>query len=346
MFQGGAQQGDINLSRYSRQVILRQIGFEGQRRLRESFIVIIGCGALGTNSANLSTMMGVGRIRLIDRDYVELSNLHRQILFDEEDVEEKLPKAVALAEKLRRINSEVEVEAIVEDVDHRNVERLIEAADLVIDGTDNFETRFILNDACVKRGIPWVYGAVVATYGMVMSVIPGKSACFRCLVPTPPPPGTTPTCDIVGVLPTAASLIASLQTTEAVKILIESPPSQGLIHINLWTLEFNKFEVPRLEGCPTCSKGVFEYLEEGASRTTILCGREAVQVSPEKRVRLDLRSLAERLNVIGEATFNGYLIHFKADPYELVLFSDGRAIVRGTSDEGVARALYSRYVGL
>lgn len=338
--------GVIDLSRYSRQVILKQMGSEGQKRLRGSSIVVVGCGALGTNSANLFTMMGIGHIKVIDRDYVELSNLHRQILFDEGDVERKLPKAVALAEKLRRINSEVEVEAVVEDVDHRNIEKLIGDVDLVIDGTDNFETRFLINDACVKRGIPWVYGAVLATYGMVMGIIPGKTACFSCFILTPPPPGSTPTCDIVGVLPTAASLIASLQVTEAVKMLIGAPPSTELIYIDLWTEEFKKFEVSRWEECPTCTKGVFRYLKEGVSRTTILCGRDAIQVSPEKRARLDLRSLAERLSVVGETIYNGYLIHFKADPYELVIFSDGRAIVKGTSDEGVARALYSRYIGL
>ncbi len=335
----------FNIHRYSRQVILRQLGLEGQKRLRESSIAIIGCGALGTNAANLMTMMGVGHIKVVDRDYVELSNLHRQVLYDESDVEKRLPKAVALAEKLRRINSEVEVEAIVENVDHTNIEQIIEDVDIVIDGTDNFETRFLVNDACIKLDKPWIYGAVLATYGMVMGIKPRKTACFRCLLPTPPPPGTMPTCDIVGILPSIAPLIASIQVTEALKILLGHNEDGRLIYVDLWSLDFNLIQIHRQSDCPACSKGIYEYLEKGVSRTTILCGQESIHISPGQRVQLDLKELGNRLKEVGEVTMNDYLIHLKIDPYELVIFRDGRALVKGTSDEGVAMALYSRYIG-
>jgi molybdopterin/thiamine biosynthesis adenylyltransferase len=335
--------------RYSRHILLAQIGQEGQERLLSSAVAIIGCGALGTVIASTVVRAGVGRVKIVDRDYIELSNLQRQILFDEQDIARGLPKAIAAAEKLRRVNSDVQIEPLVVDVNPGNVEEIIGDVDLVLDGTDNFETRFLINDACVKLGIPWIYGAVVSTYGMTMAVIPHRTACFRCVITGMPSPGSTPTCDTVGVLGPAVNIVASLEVTEGLKLLMEKKEELHgqFIYVDAWTATFEGVELGKREApCPVCDEGQFEYLQaKTGTYLTSLCGRNAVQVSVRGESRVSFPELAKRLNAIGETAFNEYMLRFRVDAYELTVFPDGRTIVKGTTDEHVARSLYARYIG-
>jgi len=338
------------LERYSRQILLSEIGREGQKRLLSSAVAIIGCGALGSVVASSLVRAGVGRVKIVDRDYIELNNLQRQILFDEEDIARELPKAVAAAEKLRKVNSQVEIEPIVADVNPGNVEEIIGDVDLVLDGTDNFETRLLINDACVKHSLPWVYGAVIATYGMTMAIIPHRTPCFRCFLADMPAPGSTPTCDTVGVLSPAVNIVASLEVTEGLKLLMgkEEELHGRLIYVDAWTGTLERLELGRGDdACPACDLGRFEFLEARVgSYLTSLCGREAVQVNVRGEARVSFPDLAERLNSVGQVTFNDYLLRFKVDSYQLTIFPDGRAIIKGTTDEAMARSLYARYVGL
>ena len=342
--------------RYSRQTLLPEIGIAGQGRLLASSVAVVGCGALGTVIASTLVRAGVGRVRIVDRDYIEMNNLQRQILFDEEDIAMGLPKAVAAAEKLRKVNSQVEVEPVVADVNPDNVERLIEDVDLVLDGTDNFEVRFLLNDACVKHNLPWVYTGVVSTYGMTMAIIPHRTACFRCLVTDMPVPGSTPTCDTVGVLSPAVNIIASLGIVEGLKILIgkEEELHGRLLYVDAWNGSLERMKVARGDGaCPACDLGQFEFLEaRHGSYLTRLCGREAVQVNVRGDAQVSLPDLAARLSSSGQVAHNDYMLRFRVDPadsrnpLELTVFPDGRAIVKGTTDEAQARTIYARYVGL
>jgi adenylyltransferase/sulfurtransferase len=338
------------LGRYSRQTLLPEIGAAGQERLLASSVAVVGCGALGSVIASTLVRAGVGRVRIIDRDYIELNNLQRQMLFDEEDIARGLPKAVAAAEKLRKVNSQVQVEPVVADVNSDNVERFIGDVDLVLDGTDNFEVRFLLNDACVKHNIPWVYGAVLATYGMARAIVPHRTPCFRCFLAELPAPGSTPTCDTVGVLSTAVNVIASLEVTEGLKILLgkENELYGGLVYVDVWTGDFERLDAGRRdEPCPVCDLGQYEFLEarEG-SYLTSLCGREAVQVNVRGGAKLSFPDLARRLSAVGQVKYNDYMLRFWVDSYELTVFPDGRTIVKGTTDESVARTLYARYIGL
>lgn len=335
------------LDRYARQTLLAQIGAEGQERLRASSVAVVGCGALGSMISTLVVRAGVGRVRIIDRDFIELDNLQRQVLFDEQDIAEGLPKAVAAASKLRRANSEVAVEPVVADVNAGSVERLIAGVDLVLDGTDNFETRLLLNDACAKYGVSWIYGGAIGTHGMTMAIVPGRTACFRCLVAEMPPPGSTPTCDTVGVLGPVASLIASLEVVEGLKILMgqEDQLHGCLIYADVWAATFERFTVKK-GGCPVCDLGRYDYLDGRAgSSVTTLCGRDAVQVNMAGDQRPSFSALAERLGRVGQVRFNEHMLRFRADPYEVTVFSDGRAIIKGTADQTVARTLYARYIG-
>lgn len=337
------------LERYSRQVAYPAIGEEGQRRVMAGTVAVVGCGALGSAVANLLVRAGVGRVRIADRDYLELNNLQRQTLFDEDDVAGGLPKAVAAAAHLRRINSAVTVEPLVCHVDARNVREVIGDADVVVDGTDNFETRYLVNDACVRWGLPWVYGGVIGAYGLTMTVRPGQSACLRCAFPEIAPPGTVETCETAGVLASAVSVVAAWQASEALKLLTGAVEqlNRGLISFDLWGNALR--QVRRLErrpDCPTCQQGRFEFLEATAiTRATSLCGRNAVQVSPPRTAEMDLAQVGERLRRVGQVARNEYLLRFRAEGYEMTLFPDARAIVKGTDDESVARAFYARYVG-
>lgn len=336
------------MDRYSRQTIFPGVGREGQARLLASRVTLVGCGALGTVIANVLARAGVGRLRIVDRDYVEFSNLQRQVLFDEDDAREGAPKAVAAAAKLARINSEVRVEAVVEDVGPGNAERLFEDAELVLDGADNFETRYVLNDACVKLGKPWVYAAAIASYGVVMPIVPGRTPCLRCVFSEPPEAGGVDTCDTAGVLGPTPGVIANLAATEGIKLLVGAHEqlSEGLLWIDLWYNTFQRTPIAAPEpDCPTCGRGDYEFLEGRAARSQTLCGRDAVQVRPPRPSQLDLAGLAVRLAAVAPVRHNEHLIRLSVDPYELTIFHDGRAIVKGTGDAGVARALYARYVG-
>jgi len=335
-------------NRYQRQQILPEIAASGQLKLARSTVFIVGCGALGCFQANLLARAGLGRIRIADRDLVEWSNLQRQILFEESDAAANVPKAEAAARRLRAINSSISIESLAVDVTTKNAESLLTDADLILDGTDNFETRYLLNDVCVKLRKPWVYGGVLGTIGMMMPILPGRSPCLRCIFPEPPNPGSLPTCDTAGVLNTAVAVIASLQVTAALRILLESPPAKtGVLCVDVWDGSFDFMKHEKYEKCPCCALGNFEFLDtEQVSWTTSLCGRNSVQVSPPRAVELDFASLRQRLGQVGRVTTDGLLIRFQADEGEMVIFPDGRAIVSDTTDHAKARTFYARYLGI
>ncbi|MDP6957263.1 MAG: ThiF family adenylyltransferase [Planctomycetota bacterium] len=333
--------------RYSRQILFPGIGKGGQEKLQASRVTVIGCGALGTSLCNLLARAGVGYLRIIDRDFVEANNLQRQVLFDEEDAAQALPKAVAAAAKLQKINSEIEIDPIVTDLRAGNIESLLADSHLVLDGTDNFETRFLINDACVKRNLPWIYGGCVGSYGMVLPVFPGETACLTCWLEDRPEPGSTATCDTAGVLNTIASTIAALQGNEAIKFLSGNRAEifSGLTAIDLWKNSHQTMKVPRRVDCDPCGKGIFSFLEKGEeSLATSLCGRDAVQIVPSTTT-LNLEELETRLESAGEVSRNDYLLQLRLQENELTLFPDGRAIVKGTNDPSRARSLYAKYVG-
>ena len=337
-----------DLSRYARQTILPQIGREGQERLLASRAVVAGCGALGSMAANLLARAGVGRLRLIDRDFVELNNLQRQVLYDEGDVEEGLPKAAVAQTRLSRVNSGIQVEGAVTDLNPSNVASLLGEADVVVDAVDNFEARLLINDAAVKLGIPWVYGAVIGTYGLTMNIIPGVTPCLGCLFDAPPPAGEVETCATAGILAPVAAIISALQATEAIKILIGSPDvRRGLLQVDAWDGEMELTAPARRQDCRTCVRHEYVYLNaESASQTVSLCGQNAVQVVAQHGGRLDLKGLAHGLAATAEVKLNPFMLRILAEGYELNVFPDARAIIKGTTDPTVARALYSKYVGM
>jgi molybdopterin/thiamine biosynthesis adenylyltransferase len=337
------------LERYSRQTLFAPIGKAGQERLGQASVAIIGCGALGTGLANHLCRAGVGRLLIADRDYIELNNLQRQILFDEEDIAQHLPKAVAAVNRLRRVNSEAKLEALVEDINADGIEALVQDVDLVLDATDNFETRYVLNDACVKHQRPWIYSGVVASYGVTMNILPGETPCLRCIFPEMPAPGTSATCDTVGVLNGIVAAITGVAATEALKILLHSEKiSREMFWMDLWENTSERIELPRQPECPTCGQHSYEFLETlSGTRSASLCGRNAVQVRGGRRGdRIDLTALAERLRPVGQVAQNEFLLRFLVDDYELTIFPDARAIIKGTDDEQVARSVYARYVGV
>lgn len=342
-----------DLRRYARQVIHPAIGEAGQRALAAARVLVVGCGALGTHIADTLVRAGVGFLRVVDRDFVELHNLQRQVLFDEDDLARGLPKALAAAEKLRRINSTVAIEPIVDDANAGNIAALLDGIDLIVDGTDNFETRYLLNDAAARAGLPWVYGGVLATYGMTMTIIPGETACLRCLFPDPPPPGAAPTCDTAGVLAPAVSLIAAIESAEALKLLVgaRDAVNRELLALDVWRLSVDRLPAVRQADCPTCGDGArhYPYLDLAtASRTVALCGRNAVQITLSPPAALVLPDLAARLRAVGAVRHNEHLLRFApADSdHELVIFPNGRAIIHGTDETAIARSLYARYIGL
>ena len=338
--------------RYARQVILPSIGPQGQGRLAHTKVLLVGCGALGSAAANLLVRAGIGTLTIVDRDYVELHNLQRQALFDESDVAEHWPKAEAAAAKLRRVNREVTIIPLVADVDAGNIESIACGADVIVDGTDNFETRYLLNDVAVKWGRPWIYGGVIGNHGSTMTVRPGTSACLRCVFPEPPSAGTAPTCDTAGVLGPAVAAIAALQVAEVMKLAVgdEAATNTDLVALDLWRLTLNRVPVggPRHD-CPTCAAAIYSFLDAPMpTRTTVLCGSDAVQVRPTGACSLDLEALADRLRPAGDVKSNPFLVRFR-EPIggcELTIFSDGRAIINGTTDPAEARSLYARFVGI
>jgi adenylyltransferase/sulfurtransferase len=339
------------IDRYSRQVRFHGLREAGQRRLMASRVTICGCGALGTVLANHLVRAGVGVVRIVDRDFIETHNLQRQILFDERDVADNLPKAEAAARKLKAINSQVEIEAVVTDIDHTNIVDLERDADLILDGTDNFETRYLINDAAVKLGKPWIFGGVIGSEGQTMTIVPGKTPCIRCLVETSPPPGMTPTCETAGVLGPAVAVVASFEAIEAIKILSGAHDllNGELIMIDLWDWSFRRLKVAPLMtrvDCPCCKRRDFEWLDgKQGSHTTTLCGRNAVQIATRRAEPLDFAEMASRLASLGEIRYNNFMLRFGTEGYEFTVFPDGRAIIKGTNDIAKARTLYAQFVG-
>ena len=336
-------------NRYSRQILFPEIKRDGQRKLLSSKILLVGCGALGAAHAETLARAGVGNIRIVDRDFVEFSNLQRQSLFSETDASMRLPKAIAAKNRLLEINSEIKVEAIVTDVNYSNIENMIKDCDLILDGTDNFQTRFLLNDACVKHSKTWIYGAAVSSYGVTMTVIPQKSPCLRCIFEEIPDAGSSPTCDTAGVIQPIISIVSAVQTTEAIKILIGKKESlhQSLMQIDVWQNDWRKIKLgaPNAD-CKTCGQRNFEFLEaKNAEFSAVLCGRDAVQISPSAQANLDLPVLAQKLEILGAVKQNEYLLRLKYDEFELTVFRDARMIVRGTDDVSVARSIYARLIG-
>jgi adenylyltransferase/sulfurtransferase len=334
-------------ARYVRQTVLAQVGQEGQRRLADSTVLLVGCGSLGSAQAMLLARAGVGRLILADRDLLELHNLHGQILYDENDVRERLPKAEAAARRLRAINSAIRIEPVIADVTAANIAELAAQADLLVDGTDNFETRYLLNDAAVQAGKPWVYGGVLGAQGMVMPVRPGQGPCLRCLFAEPPQAGTVPTCDTFGVLNTAVSWVAALQVTEVLKLLLGKTDKEFKFYtLDIWRGSVTSAAAQRREDCECCAKHSFEFLDRGRSASsTVLCGRNAVQLTPERKTVLDFALLAERLSPLGRVAVSGLLLEFTCGERRLVVFSDGRVLVMGTTDTAEARSLVARYIG-
>lgn len=335
--------------RYSRQVLFGGIGREGQQRLNESRALIIGCGALGSAQAEALARAGVGKLRIIDRDFVEASNLQRQTMFTETDAAERIPKAVAAATHIAEINSEITVEPEIADVNNSNVERLIKDCDVVLDGTDNFATRYLMNDACVKHEVNWIYGAAVGSYGVTMTVRPHQTPCLRCVFEEAPPAATAPTCDTAGVIMPIISVVAAVQVTEALKLLTgqHAQLHQSLMQFDVWRNEWRKINPgSRSPECPTCALGRFELLDAvGSDTAAVMCGRDAVQISPVRPTRVDFQSLAERLRGAGEVKFNDYLLRFRTGDYEVTVFQDARSIIRGTAEIKTARSLYAKYIG-
>ncbi len=341
----------LDLVRYARQTILPAIGPNGQRKLLNSRVLLVGCGALGSASANLLVRAGIGRLAIVDRDYVELSNLQRQVLFEEADVKDRIPKAAAAEAKLRRINQDVLVEGLVTDLNASNVERLVGDVDVIVDGLDNFETRYLLNDVAVKHDIPWVYGGVIGSYGMTMTIRPGTSPCLRCVFPESPPAGSAPTCDTAGVIGPAVETVAAFQAAEVMKLIVGDTKAlnTSLLAIDLWHISLDRVPLPAPNpSCPTCGLRDFTFLDHATpAQTTSLCGHDAVQVLPPVSQKLDLGELRRRLGPVGDTTANRFLLRFQpaGSEHELTVFPDGRAIIKGTTDPTQARSLYARYVG-
>ncbi len=336
----------LSADRYSRQTRFTPFGTEGQERVSRSTAVIVGCGALGTVQAALLARAGVGTLRLIDRDYVEESNLQRQLLYTEQDAADALPKAEAARRRLAEANSTIRIEAHIADLNPEDAADLLGGADVILDATDNFETRMLINDFAVREGLPWIYGAAVGSYGIAMPVLPGDSACLRCIYPEPPA-GAQPTCETAGVLGPVTSLIGSIQAMEALKVLAGRAVAvrRKIFTADLWNGPIRETAMPdRDPECPACGRREFVYLE-GARRAPVsLCGRNAVQIHERARP-LDLTELAVRLRTLGTLRANEFALRFQDGEFDVTLFADGRAIVKGTTDIGVARSVYSRYVG-
>ena len=330
--------------RYSRQIRFSGVGETGQQRLLDARIVIAGCGALGSFQAAALARAGCGSLRIIDRDYVELSNLQRQWLFDEADAREALPKAIAAARKIVSINSGVHVDPVVADLTASNADDLLAEADLILDGTDNFETRYLINDYAVSRGVPWIYGAAIGSYGITMPVLPGETACLKCIYPDPPA-GVQETCETAGVLGSITSVIASLQVSAAMKIMCGEQPSRKITTVDVWTGEIRQIGQPARDPlCRACALREFPSLDGRGRAPISLCGRNAVQIHERSRP-IDLRDLAARLTPLGAVRANEFALRFEDPPFQLTVFPDGRVIVKGTSDTGVARSVYARYIG-
>lgn len=335
------------MERYSKQILFDEIGEEGQKKLSESKVVVIGCGALGTVIANNLARSGVGYIRIVDRDYVELSNLQRQILFDEEDIKNSLPKAIAAEYKLKKINTNIIVESIIKDVNSSNILTICKDMDLILDATDNLNIRYLINDVSIKLNIPWIYGAVIGSIGMTHTIIPKQTPCLRCIMPDIPPAGSVDTCDLVGVLNSIVNIIASIQSTEAIKLLIGKTEAviKDLRYIDVWNNDFEVMKINHKEDCPACSNNKLEFLNRNLQDVTFLCGKDSVQVNPMNN-DISADSIVGRLEASGiEVRRNNFFLKFEVEDVEFTLFYDGRAILKNISDTIKAKILYGKYIG-
>lgn len=336
-------------NRYSRQILFQQIGKKGQEKLLDSRVLLVGCGALGASHAEMLARAGVGCLRIVDRDFVEFSNLQRQTLYSESDARKRLPKAIAAKKRLAKINSEIEIEATVADVNNSNIESFIKDSDLVLDGTDNFQVRYLVNDACVKLAKTWIYGAAVSSYGTTMTILPNKTPCLRCIFEEMPSVGSSPTCDTAGVIQPIIASISSIQVSEALKILVGKTDKlhKSLMQFDVWENVWRKINLGKPnKDCKTCGQRSFEFLEAvNQDFFTTLCGRDAVQIQPPNPTQIDLQNLAEKLKNLGEIKLNEYLLRLKIDGYELTVFKDARAIIKGTDNAITARTVYAKYVG-
>ena len=335
--------------RYSRQILFSGIGSQGQSRINKSRVVMVGCGALGAMQASLLARAGVGTLRIIDRDFVEESNLQRQILFDEEDARSVLPKAIAAEKKLRAANSLVKIEGIVEDVNPSSIDRLLGGFDLILDASDNFDVRFLINDFSVKNGIPWIYGACVGAYGLTFPIIAGESACLRCVFESIPPAGMSQTCDTAGVIGPIVAVVAAMQVAEALKLLsgAQQHSSRKIVAVDMWDNKYDLINLPSPKpDCSCCARHEFPYLDGslGADATT-LCGRNSVQIRRREGTKINLDNLAQKLAPLAHVEQNRFLLRAVIDGYQLTVFSDGRAIINGTYDLALAKSLYARYIG-
>ena len=335
--------------RYSRQILFQEIGREGQQKLLDSRVLIVGCGALGASHAEMLSRAGAGHLRIVDRDFVEFTNLQRQTLFKESDAADRLPKAIAAKTRIAEINSEIDVEAIVADVNQSNIEQLIDGIDLVLDGTDNFQIRYLLNDACIKHDRTWIYGAAVSSYGTTMTIIPGETPCLRCIFEEMPDAGSSPTCDTAGVIMPIIATVSATQVTEAIKLIVGDRDALhgSLLQFDVWQNDRQKIKLGKPNpDCPACGRHEYEFLDaESVEFSAVLCGRNAVQIAPPASTLIDLPSFAQRLGSLGEVKQNEYLVRFTSGENEITVFRDGRAIVKGTDDVSIARSLYARYVG-
>ena len=332
--------------RYSRQVLFQPIGEQGQQRLAKARMAIVGCGATGSALASLLARAGVGYLRIIDRDYVEPSNLQRQVLFDEADAAESLPKAIAAARKIAAFNSEIMVEPHVADLTPDNIEELLSEVEIILDGTDNFETRYLINDFAVSKALPWIYAAGVASYAVTMTIIPGETACLACIFPDLPR-GIVETCDTSGILNSAVNFVASIAATEALKLAVGARDKlrRTLLSYDVWTNDYASVLTgkPR-PGCRACQERDFIHLAGEGRPHISLCGRNSVQIH-ERHRPIDFAEITRRLSPHGPVKHNEFILKFWREPYELTLFPDGRAIIKGTTDTAIARSLYARYVG-
>lgn len=338
----------MGMERYEKQMLFEGIGVEGQKKLLNKKVVIIGCGALGTVISNNLARSGVGYIRLVDRDYIELSNLQRQILFDEEDIKNNLPKVIAAENKLKRINSDITIESIITDVNSKNIVQLCEGMDVILDATDNLQTRFLINDTAVKLNIPWVYGGAIGSTGMTHTIIPGETPCFRCIFPDMPPTGAVDTCDTVGVLNAITGIVASMQSTEAIKLLAEKKEAvaKEMRFIDIWMNHCESLAIEKKDSCVACGEEKYEFLYRETDEAVYLCGKDSVQINPMNE-GICAESLIRRLEPLGiEVKKNLYYLKFIAEDVQFTLFYDGRAILKNTSDMNKAKSLYAKYVGL
>jgi molybdopterin-synthase adenylyltransferase len=328
-------------------MLFEPLGPKGQEHFGAASAVLVGCGAIGAAAAQLLVRAGIGRLRILDRDFVETSNLQRQSLFEESDAAEALPKAVAAERKLHAINSDVQVQGLIADLSAKNAAELLAGFPLILDGTDNFETRFLINDFAVKSNTPWIYAAAVSSYGVTMSIIPGQTPCLSCLMESSNGAGLEETCDTIGVLGSIVNLIASLEVTEAMKILAGRPDALHgrLLSCDIWSGRFQSIRAERNPACRACARKEFPYLEGQAQPHITMCGRDSVQIHERGRA-LDLKALEQRLApTTDDVRQNGFLLRFRIPPYEMTVFTDGRAILKGTKDPAVARSLYAKYIG-